>query len=70
VTPSINISKVDLLDLYYPLPLGWRLSALSTILIQAQNGIPTRCEDTSVAYQNETTFDADCLAKAVREELN
>ena len=70
VTPSINISKVELLDLYYPLPLGWRLSALSTILIQAQNGIPTRCEDTSVAYQNETTFDADCLAKAVREELN
>jgi hypothetical protein len=68
--PVTSISKVDLLDLYYPLPLGWRLSALSTILIQAQNGIPARCRAAGAADQKEMGFDADCLAKTVEKELD
>ena len=68
--PATSLSKVELLDLYYPLPLGWRLSALSTILIQAQNGIPARCKAAGTPDHTEMAFDADCLAKTVEQELD
>jgi hypothetical protein len=69
VAAPVNISKVSLRDLYYPLPLGWRLSAVSSILIQAQNGMPDRCGAISPASVEATGFGADCLAKAMEDEL-
>jgi hypothetical protein len=68
--PSINISTVNLQDLYYPLPLGWRLSLTSLIFIQAQNGMPDRCKADDAGLLASSAFGADCLVLAVKRELN
>jgi hypothetical protein len=68
--PDLVVSKVRLQDLYYPLPLGWRLSAVSSILIQAQNGMPDRCTAGGIPQFGDTlVFDADCVVKDVKDEL-
>ncbi|MEQ1577766.1 MAG: hypothetical protein ABL894_08940 [Hyphomicrobium sp.] len=65
-----RLRKVRLKDMGYPLPLGWRLSDLTRMLIFAQNGIPSECDpDKRHQQKNPKRFDADCVADLVRREL-
>ena len=54
----------------FPLPLGWRLSDLTRLLIFAQNGIPEQCRPDSRGRQtNPARFDADCVVAEILDEL-
>jgi len=68
-TPE-RLRKVQLRDMGYPLPLGWRLSDLTRMLIFAQNGVPSECvPDRRYLQTKPGRFDADCVAEVVRREL-
>jgi hypothetical protein len=65
-----RLRKVGLRDMGYPLPLGWRLSDLTRMLIFAQNGVPSECApDREYRQTKPGRFDADCVASVVQREL-
>jgi hypothetical protein len=65
-----RLRKVVLKDMDYPPPLGWRLSSITMLLIEAQNGIASECE---VSGGNPKLkpgrFDSDCLLQSLSVEL-
>ncbi|MGY4167533.1 hypothetical protein [Bradyrhizobium sp. USDA 4529] len=58
--------RFDLDGLGYPLPLGWRLSAVTRLLISSQLGTRSRCIAGPPARGE---ISADCLKKAIAEQL-
>jgi hypothetical protein len=64
------IQRINLLDMDYPPPLGWRLSKVTAFLIEAQNGRSGECvvgpQQTQV---KEGRFDADCVLETIRNDL-
>lgn len=65
--PQPLMRRVKLLDMDYPLPLGWRLSTITSLLIRAQAGDPRLCA--SATPGAPMTFEADCLLESVYREL-
>src|SRR5262249_14215443 len=66
----MRLRKINLQDMGYPPPLGWRLSAVTMLLIQAQNGIGSECKPPSDDPQSKPArFEAFCLLDVVAREL-
>lgn len=67
---SVSVTKrmfrFDLDGLGYPLPLGWRLSAVTRLLISNQLGTRSRCAAPAPAGGDVSS---DCLKKAIAEQL-
>jgi len=59
---SNSLGKAVLQGYGYPLPLGWRLSPITRLLILGQNGDSTRCAPTEEG--------ANCLKAEMYQELN
>jgi hypothetical protein len=57
--PTI-FQRISLKNLGYTLPLGWRLSTVSGILIKAQAGYADRCD---IHKDSDKQFEADCFLK-------
>lgn len=67
---STSVRIVKLRELGYPLPLGWRLSDISRLLILAQNGDPDQCDLRGEKQSKDSfNFDADCVVKSIIDEL-
>ena len=49
----------------YPLPLGWRLSPITRLLILGQNGDPSRCP----AEGDVTKSSVDCLRARIHDDM-
>jgi hypothetical protein len=58
-----SLGKIELRGYGYPLPLGWRLSPITRLLILGQNGDPANCK------QNEKNT-TDCVSADIVNELN
>lgn len=58
--------RFDLDDLGYPLPLGWRLSAVTRLLIANQLGTRSRC---AAAPVTGGEVSPDCLKKIIADQL-
>ncbi len=64
----VRVREFPLESLGLPLPLGWRLSGRSRIMIDLQVGDPSRCQTSN---KNDLAhFRADCSAKQIYDELN
>jgi hypothetical protein len=60
---AINATEQAVLHGYgYPLPLGWRLSPITRLLILGQNGDSNRC--------NSDDDNSDCLVAKIYNQLN
>jgi hypothetical protein len=57
-----SLDKVILQGYGYPLPLGWRLSPITRLLILGQNGNPTRCVPAEGG--------ANCVRARISDELS
>jgi hypothetical protein len=66
----MRLRKITLEDMGYPPPLGWRLSAITMLLIQAQNGIGSECKPPGDDPKSKRVrFEAFCLLDVVAREL-
>jgi hypothetical protein len=63
-----RVRKVRLEDMGYALPLGWRLSVVTSLLIRAQGGTLRGCSP--VARNGPRAPDADCVLDEVFNELS
>jgi hypothetical protein len=62
-----RVRSARLVDLNHPLPLGWRLSTITSLLIRAQAGNAGACNDgTSIAAPSG----ADCVLETVQQQLS
>jgi len=61
------VQRADLVDFGYPPPLGWRLSNVSSFLIEAQNGLGNECS--SPAAASDLRGNAACMIDAIRRDL-
>ena len=69
--PPTSVWSVSLRNLGYELPLGWRLSAVTRLLVLAQSGDRSRCRpDASFEQTDRTRFDADCVKEIVFRTLD
>jgi hypothetical protein len=59
--------RFDIDGLGYPLPLGWRLSAVTRLLISSQLGDRFGC---TAAPPGDTVASADCLKKTIANQLS
>lgn len=64
-----RIEKVRLRNMGYPLPLGWRLSDISLLLIRAQNGEVGQCSDNKGKLSPSRNYDTDCLKQRIYNQL-
>jgi hypothetical protein len=65
------IQKINLVNMGYPPPLGWRLSKITGILIEAQNGRRVACALGADFNQVKPgRFDADCVAAEIHRDLS
>jgi hypothetical protein len=62
-----RVRDVRLVDMGYPLPLGWRLSTITSLLIRAQAGDAKACGDKA---ENVVELDANCVLATVYRELS
>jgi hypothetical protein len=70
ISAMMRLRKINLLDMGYPPPLGWRLSAVTMLLIQAQNGMGSECKPGGADPQSKLNrFEAFCLLDVVAREL-
>lgn len=66
LTPPLE--KMELRGFGYPLPLGWRLSPITRLLVLGENGDNKRCPKQHVSAQQP--FDpADCFSAQVIEAM-
>ncbi|MET4121073.1 hypothetical protein ABIB85_007503 [Bradyrhizobium sp. JR1.5] len=61
-----KLFRFDLDGLGYPLPLGWRLSPVTRLLISNQLGTRSRC---GAAPSADGEISPDCLKKVIAEQL-
>jgi len=61
------VQEADLVDFGYPPPLGWRLSNVSSFLIEAQNGLGNKCS--SPAAASDLRGNAACMIDTIRGDL-
>jgi hypothetical protein len=62
------LEKMELQGYGYPLPLGWRLSPITRLLILGENGDASRCAKSKGA--NQPSFNsADCFKSQIIEAL-
>ena len=67
---ATRLRRINLLDMAYPPPLGWQLSPITMLLIQAQNGIGAGCKPGApVPTAKSNYFDADCEFEEMAREL-
>ena len=68
---GLRFRKVELQGYGYPLPLGWRISALTRNLILAENGVADRCKSADQFTSSEKAGDsADCVVAAIVEQMS
>lgn len=67
--PGVLMSKINLEDLGYRAPLGWRLSTISLYLIRAQNGQRGKCQGEVPAGSSRSAFNAACVFDKIAREL-
>jgi hypothetical protein len=69
-TVSERFIRLDLNWLGYPLPLGWRLSPLTQLIIDSQLGFRQACEITDSDELNKVVSPSvDCLRKLLFQQL-
>jgi hypothetical protein len=66
-----HLRQIRVADVFYPLPLGWRLSNLTQDAIRFQVGDGKRCapDERSFKQTIKEFFPADCLARVIYHEL-
>ena len=66
-----RLRQVLVADVFYPLPLGWRLSNLTQDAIRFQAGDGKRCapDETSFKQTIEEFFATDCLERVMYHEI-
>lgn len=60
-----RVRRVELKDLNYPLPLGWRLSTITSLLIRAQAGDARACGDKAAVQ-----LGPNCVLAGIYRELS
>jgi len=65
-----SVRKVELRDVGYPLPLGWRLSQMTRMLMRTQSGDRALCDKIRGASSPETYADPACTAEMVYQQLS
>lgn len=67
---KFGVALIELKDLGYPPPLGWRLSPVTALLIEAQNGRREECIPDKDGFQSKPgRFDADCVLQRISQDL-
>lgn len=64
-----RVRKYPIEPLGYSLPLGWRLSTLSRVMIEMQAGKAEACRP-DAQRRRGTSFDADCITRQIVGELD
>jgi hypothetical protein len=66
-----HLRQVRIADVFYPLPLGWRLSNLTQEAIRFQAGDGKRCAPDAASFKQtiKDFFAADCLQRVMYHEL-
>lgn len=62
-----SVQKINLVNMGYPPPLGWRLSKITGFLIEAQNGKRSECV---LGQVKPGRFDADCVVDEIHRSLS
>jgi hypothetical protein len=65
-----SVRKVELRDVGYPLPLGWRLSQMTRMLMRTQSGDRALCDKIRGASAPESFADPACTAEIIYRELS
>jgi hypothetical protein len=65
-----RVRKFPIEGLGLGLPLGWRLSGTTRIVIDIQIGERGRCSATEAGHEDAVSFEADCVVHQVYDELN
>jgi hypothetical protein len=68
---SLPLRRIQLRDLGYPSPLGWRSSWITSFLTRVQSGDVANCaaHPADQPHTKLLTFDADCVLASIRKEL-
>ncbi len=67
---ALRFRKLRLAEMGQPVPLGWRLSTITSLLVRAQAGDPTECEPNEALIQTKKgRFEADCVIRLIYHEL-
>jgi hypothetical protein len=64
---SVTLSEAKLNGFGYPLPLGWRLSPITRLLIYGQNGIVASCQ---AGVADREMAGAECLKARIHRDLS
>lgn len=66
-----SVQKINLVNMGYPPPLGWRLSKITGFLIEAQNGRRSQCAlGQNFTQTKPGRFDADCAIEAIHRDFS
>ncbi|KRQ14670.1 hypothetical protein [Bradyrhizobium manausense] len=65
-----SVRKVELRDVGYPLPLGWRLSQMTRMLMRTQSGDRALCDKIRGASSPESYAAPACTVETVHRELS
>ena len=64
-----SVRRVELKDAGYPLPLGWKLSEMTRLLMRTQSGDRALCDKVRGSQTPESSSDPACTAEIVYREL-